>query len=227
MDITSNSTPMFSNENENNNNRNKDNKGSNSKSNDSKSNNSKEERQLTDQDYELQALMFYYLKKRIEHNNSFNPTINIVTSKSKHNEKDLQRNEEQKQKSNDEQKKEVDAVKDFILKQHASEERKKKKKDVDNDVDNDKKNKKNTNKSKDVTKALSEENKIFVTEISAFDPIDSALKTWSGPNIIAKSEEEADFLIQNTGLGYCKVIGELAGLIDTDGNDVKNAYRDN
>lgn len=225
MDITSNSTPMFSNENENNNNRNKDNKSSNSKSNDSKSN-SKEERQLTDQDYELQALMFYYLKKRIEHNNSFNPTINIVTSKSKHNEKDLQRNEKQNQKSNDEQKKEVDAVKDFILKQHASEERKKKK-DVDNDVNVDKGNKKNTNKSKDVTKALSEENKIFVTEISAFDPIDSALKTWSGPNIIAKSEEEADFLIQNTGLGYCKVIGELAGLIDTDGNDVKNAYRDN
>ena len=68
-------------------------------------------------------------------------------------------------------------------------------------------------------------NKIFVTEIVALDAIDGGLKNFAGPHIIASDEEEAEFLCQNTGLGYCRIIGELVGLIDGNGNDVKDAYK--
>lgn len=70
-----------------------------------------------------------------------------------------------------------------------------------------------------------QESKIFVTEILAIDPEDNAIKHFSGPHITASSEEEAHFLCQNTGLGYCRIIGELVGLIDTNGNDVKDAFK--
>lgn len=68
-------------------------------------------------------------------------------------------------------------------------------------------------------------NKIFVTEIVALDATDGGLKNFAGPHIIASDEEEAEFLCQNTGLGYCRIIGELVGLIDGNGNDVKDAYK--
>jgi len=67
--------------------------------------------------------------------------------------------------------------------------------------------------------------KMFVTEILAQDPIDGKVKHYSGPHILAKDMDEANWMAQNTGLGYCKVIGELLGLIDTNGNDVKDAYK--
>lgn len=67
--------------------------------------------------------------------------------------------------------------------------------------------------------------KMFVTEICAVCPIDGKVKYFSGPYISAKSMEEATWMLQNTGLGYCKVLGELVGLIDNNGNDVKEAYK--
>ena len=67
--------------------------------------------------------------------------------------------------------------------------------------------------------------KMFVTEICAVCPIDGKVKYFSGPYISAKSIEDATWMLQNTGLGYCKVLGELVGLIDNNGTDVKEAYK--
>ena len=174
MDITSKSTPMQKNEN----------------------NNQQPKREKSKADIELQAQMFFFLRKRLELNDKFNPTININTQNKSNYEKEVQKNNEEKEIAN--------IAKFFVGIKKQKEQ-----------------------SQSDATKALSKENKIYVTELWAIDPIDHILKSWSGPDIIAKNEEEAQGLIQNTGLGYCQIIGELQGLIDTKGNDVKNAYRDN
>ena len=57
---------------------------------------------------------------------------------------------------------------------------------------------------------------IYLTEIKAFDPQDGRLKTWVGPRIKARSLEEANKIIQQTGLGYCRIIGSLKEEIETD-----------
>lgn len=67
--------------------------------------------------------------------------------------------------------------------------------------------------------------KVYATQIVALDPSDKKLKTYSGPNITAKNSADAQRLINNTGLGYCEIIGQLLGLIDLNGKDVKEAYR--
>lgn len=174
MDITSKSTPMQKDEN----------------------NNEQPKREKSKADIELQAQMFFFLRKRLELNDKFNPTININTQNIGNYEKEVPKNGQEKEIAN--------IAKFFVG-------RKKEEEQTDNDA----------------TKDLSKDNKIYVTELWAIDPTDHVLKSWSGPDIIAKSEEEAQGLIQNTGLGYCQIIGELQGLIDTKGNDVKNAYRDN
>lgn len=69
--------------------------------------------------------------------------------------------------------------------------------------------------------------KMYATEIRAIDPQSNKVKSYSGPTITATDELEAWQLLQNTGLGYCKILGELCALIDGDGNDVKEAYRYN
>ena len=51
--------------------------------------------------------------------------------------------------------------------------------------------------------------KIWITEIKAICPIDSEIKTFIGPSIIAPSRQLANEYCQNNGLGYCKIIGQL------------------
>lgn len=80
---------------------------------------------------------------------------------------------------------------------------------------------------KQAAKELVEGFKMFVTQVTAMDAKDGRLKSYSGPHIVARDKEEAQVLIDNTGLGYCEILGELIGLIDTEGNDVKDNYRDN
>lgn len=67
--------------------------------------------------------------------------------------------------------------------------------------------------------------KLYVTEINAMDPLDGRIKAYSGPHIVAKNMDEAVLLCQNTGLGYCSVIGELVSMFGDDGVDVKDAYK--
>ncbi len=57
---------------------------------------------------------------------------------------------------------------------------------------------------------------IYLTEIKAFDPQDGRLKTWAGPRIKARSLVEAKQIIQQTGLGYCWIIGVFMEEIETD-----------
>ena len=53
----------------------------------------------------------------------------------------------------------------------------------------------------------------FETQITAIDPQDGELKTWSGPGILANSIEDAQEYCQNNGLGYLNVIEEIIGEI--------------
>jgi hypothetical protein len=53
----------------------------------------------------------------------------------------------------------------------------------------------------------------FETQITAIDPQDGKLKTWSGPCILANSIEDAQEYCQNNGLGYLNVIEEIIGEI--------------
>jgi hypothetical protein len=62
--------------------------------------------------------------------------------------------------------------------------------------------------------------KTYVTKIEAVDPIDGQIKTYFGPDIVANSEQEADWLIKNTGLNYCEIVGEMIGRYDTNGQSV-------
>lgn len=62
--------------------------------------------------------------------------------------------------------------------------------------------------------------KTYVTKIEAVDPKDGQIKTYFGPDIVANSEEEADWLIKNTGLNYCEIVGEMIGRYDTNGQSV-------
>lgn len=62
--------------------------------------------------------------------------------------------------------------------------------------------------------------KTYVTRIEAVDPLDNQLKTFFGPEITAVSEEDAIWLVRNTGLGYCEVIGELIGNYDKEGREL-------
>jgi hypothetical protein len=68
--------------------------------------------------------------------------------------------------------------------------------------------------------ALLPATKTYVTKIEAVDPKDGQIKTYFGPDIVANSEEEADWLIKNTGLNYCEIVGEMIGRYDTNGQSV-------
>lgn len=142
-------------------------------------------------DYELQAMLYYYLKKRIEHNYRFRPVMQIAKAKEEAKSKEENQSapiQGTEQDASDRPKR--------LLQQ--SEE-----------------------------KNIHREYKLFVTQICAVNPKDGSFKHFSGPHIVAKDKSEAQGLVDNTGLGYCEIIGELIGMIDNDGNDVKNAYRDN
>lgn len=136
-------------------------------------------------DYELQAMLYYYLKKRVEHNYRFRPAIEIKTEVKNKETKAISKTG---QSTKDRQK---------HLSQPAQE------------------------------RNIHQEYKLFVTQICAVNPKDGSFKHYSGPHIVARDKQEAQGLIDNTGLGYCEILGELIGMIDGDGNDVKNAYRDN
>lgn len=137
-------------------------------------------------DYALQATLYFLLKKRINHNYSFKPMIEVKA-----------KNDQQKELS------------------EAKTERQIGPKQI-----------RQTQKSATQAKQI-EGYKLFVTQICAVDPKDGSFKHYSGPHIVARDKHEAQGLIDNTGLGYCEILGELIGLIDNDGNDVKEAYRDN
>lgn len=55
--------------------------------------------------------------------------------------------------------------------------------------------------------------KIWVTEIHAVCPVDGKLKLFCGPSIPAPTMQLAHKYCQMNGLGYCKVIGQLAAEI--------------
>lgn len=56
--------------------------------------------------------------------------------------------------------------------------------------------------------------KRWVTEIKAIHPIKGELTNYMGPYIEADSLELAEKHCEENGLGYCKVIGELASQLD-------------
>ena len=51
--------------------------------------------------------------------------------------------------------------------------------------------------------------KPYATEIKAICPKTGELLKWCGCIVYAHSWEEAEQWLQNNGMGYCKVIGEL------------------
>lgn len=63
---------------------------------------------------------------------------------------------------------------------------------------------------------------IFNTTIKAIDPISGDIKTYGGPHIEAISFGMAKQYLQNNGLGYCEIEGELLahGYYDQSGNRV-------
>jgi len=62
--------------------------------------------------------------------------------------------------------------------------------------------------------------KTYITSITAIDPTDGHMKEWCGPVILAQSEQDAYDYCQSNGLGYCKVIGILIGVLPI-GNDLE------
>jgi len=56
----------------------------------------------------------------------------------------------------------------------------------------------------------------YATKITAIDPKDGVLKTWTGIDIPALSFEDAEKYCQENGLGYCKVTGKIVSVIPTD-----------
>lgn len=53
----------------------------------------------------------------------------------------------------------------------------------------------------------------WVTEIKASDPKTGELKTWAGPNVPGVNKETAYQYLNQNGLGYCEIIGELVAEI--------------
>ena len=51
---------------------------------------------------------------------------------------------------------------------------------------------------------------VYVTEIKAIDPTTGEMLVWAGPNVPGDSFEAAEKYCQENGLGYCKVVGQLA-----------------
>ena len=47
----------------------------------------------------------------------------------------------------------------------------------------------------------------YTTLIRAIDPKDGELKEWCGPKISAATLEEARYICQQSGMGYCEVDG--------------------
>lgn len=140
-------------------------------------------------DNAMQALLYFYQKKRIELNFNFTPVIKLNGSLKPLSELEkLQKNGEG---GKEEKKAEIKI------------------------------------KTPEKTPGALINHKLFVTQITAMDPKTGMLRSYSGPHIIAVDKKEAQGLIDNTGQGYCEIIGELIGMIDTQGNDVKDAYRDN
>lgn len=54
---------------------------------------------------------------------------------------------------------------------------------------------------------------MWATEIKATDPKSGELKTWCGPNVPGITEQTAREYLDNHGLGYCDIIGELVAEI--------------
>ena len=57
----------------------------------------------------------------------------------------------------------------------------------------------------------------WVTFLKAVDPETMELKTWGGPNVPGLSLEDAQRWCWQNGMGYLRVIGELAAEIDENG----------
>lgn len=55
--------------------------------------------------------------------------------------------------------------------------------------------------------------KTWCTEIRAINPVTGELTTFCGPNIQAPSWALAEEYLQNNGLGYCRIDGELVAEI--------------
>lgn len=67
--------------------------------------------------------------------------------------------------------------------------------------------------------------KRWATEIIAIDPADGELKTWAGPQILAWSREHAEHIIQNSGLGFCRLLGTVEEEIEeTDWIEILRKY---
>jgi len=54
---------------------------------------------------------------------------------------------------------------------------------------------------------------IYLTEIRAVSPYSKEICIWGGPNISAKTVQEAQNYCNSHGLGYCRVIGKLVDVI--------------
>jgi len=54
----------------------------------------------------------------------------------------------------------------------------------------------------------------FTTNLVAIDPRDGIIKTWVGPIIEAPTFQLAEEQINNTGLGYLTVTGQLISTVD-------------
>ena len=56
--------------------------------------------------------------------------------------------------------------------------------------------------------------------IVAIDPKDGTLKKWNGPEISAPDRKTAEAYLELSGLGYCRLIGELLLELDEEGNEL-------
>jgi hypothetical protein len=59
--------------------------------------------------------------------------------------------------------------------------------------------------------------RLWSTVLRAVDPETMELKTWGGPNVPGLSLEDAQRWCWQNGMGYLRVIGELAAEIDENG----------
>jgi hypothetical protein len=64
----------------------------------------------------------------------------------------------------------------------------------------------------------------FVTEIQAICPRTGELLRWAGPHIEAISEAHARIICDNTGLGYCKIVGRLVAEVEYPGKDKAQTF---
>lgn len=69
------------------------------------------------------------------------------------------------------------------------------------------------------------EHKRFATEVRSYDELNKEVYLFVGMDIIATSREEAQFLIDNCGLGFLNIVGEKVASYDEFGNDVTNEDR--